>query len=73
MRQVGRTGTFIAVARLVSALAPPPSLLSLVAAPPPPWQLVLAMRAARPKMVQHRDQYLFIFQCVRDFLKTRSK
>ena len=61
------------MARLISALTPPPSLLSLVAAPPSPWQLVLGMRAARPKMVQHRDQYLFIFQCVRDFLKSRNK
>ena len=70
---MGRTGTFIAVARLISALTPPPSLLPLVAAPPSPWQMVLGMRAARPKMVQHRDQYLFIFQCVRDFLKNRNK
>ena len=61
---VGRTGTFIAVYRILQSLLSTFLLLTL----PSPWDTVLDMRSARPKMVQKREQYLFIFQCVRDFM-----
>ena len=65
---VGRTGTFIAVYRIIQ------SLLStiLVHTLPSPWDTVLDMRKARPKMVQKREQYLFIFKCIQDFLAMTS-
>ena len=49
------------------------SSVSLFSRPPSPWAVVTDMRAARPKMVQRREQYAFIFKCLRDFLAQRKK
>ena len=37
---------------------------------PSPWETVVTMRAARPMMVQQFEQYKFIFEFIRDFLKS---
>ena len=65
---VGRTGTFIAVYRIINSLLSSYIFYSL----PSPWETVMEMRLARPKMVQKKEQYLYIFQCVKDFMSMIS-
>jgi len=62
---VGRTGTFIATFRMLSSFESS-SLFSRSRASV--WDTVLDMRKARPRMVQKREQYLYIYQCIRDHL-----
>jgi len=61
---VGRSGTYIAVHKLVTDI----SRSSIMTFKPDVFSTVLAMRKARPKMVQKKEQYLHIFQCIRDSL-----
>ena len=60
---VGRTGTFIATFRLTSSI----NHMSLFSRPSV-WDTVVDMRRARPKMVQKREQYLYVYECIRDYL-----
>lgn len=59
---VGRTGTFIAVDHLVQKLIAGHQEVDI-------FNIVLAMRNERPNMVQTEDQYVFLHECIRDFLK----
>ena len=34
------------------------------------WDTVVEMRTARPKMVQKREQYLYIYSCLLDFINS---
>ena len=65
---VGRTGTLIAAFRIIQEL----KVSSFLGQVTSPWQTVVSMRAARPLMVQQSEQYLFIFQTIRDFLKLKQ-
>jgi len=61
---VGRSGTYIAVHKLVTDI----SSSTFLTYKPDVFSTVLEMRKARPKMVQKKEQYLHIFQCIRDSL-----
>ena len=63
---VGRTGTLIATFRILQEITRS-SFLSQVSSP---WETVVTMRTARPLMVQQCEQYQYIFECIRDFLKS---
>jgi protein tyrosine phosphatase len=65
---VGRTGTFIATFRHISSI----HSLSLFGRPSI-WDTVVDMRRARPKMVQNKDQYLYTYKCLRDYMLVESK
>ena len=65
---VGRTGTLIAAFRIIQEM----KRSSFLGQVPSPWETVVSMRAARPMMVQQSEQYLFIFQTIRDFLKLKQ-
>ena len=65
---VGRTGTLIATFRILQEISRS-SFLSQVSSP---WETVITMRTARPMMVQQFEQYHYIFQCIRDFLKSNQ-
>ena len=32
------------------------------------WECVVEMRRARPKMVQKREQYAYIYHCLSDYM-----
>ena len=54
---VGRTGTFIAVDRMLQLLETRPPTVSI-------FELVLEMRHYRPLMVQTEEQYVYIHECL---------
>ena len=61
---VGRTGTFIAVFKLVKDyMNSKVRVLDFK-------KTVLEMRKSRMKMVQKKEQYVYIFKCLRDEVKT---
>ena len=61
---VGRTGTFIAVFKLVKDyMNSKVKALDLK-------KIVLEMRKSRMKMVQKKEQYVYIFKCLREEVKT---
>lgn len=65
---VGRTGTFIAVDRLLQQLAneqPPPPRLNL-------FSVVMELRRNRVLMVQTEDQFVYVHECVRDAILQRG-
>ena len=61
---VGRTGTFIAVFKLLS------DYHEETKDKIDPYSTVLEMRGCRMKMVQKKEQYVYIFKCLRDEVKT---
>ena len=63
---VGRTGTFIAVFKLVKDYSN-----SKVRALDFK-KTVLEMRSCRMKMVQKKEQYVYIFKCIREEVKTEE-
>ena len=63
---VGRTGTFIAVYKLVSDYQD--SKKENIE----PYSTVLEMRQCRMKMVQKKEQYAYIFKCLRDEIKSEE-
>ena len=65
---VGRTGTFIATFRHTASI----NSMSLFSRPSI-WDTVMDMRRARPKMVQKKEQYLYVYQCLRDYLLKDTK
>lgn len=60
---VGRTGTFIATHRLLEN-ADHTAILGR----PNVWDTVVDMRTARPKMVQKKEQYGYIYSCIHDHM-----
>ena len=63
---VGRTGTFIAVFKLVKDyMNSKVKALDLK-------KIVLEMRKSRMKMVQKKEQYVYIFKCLREEVKTEE-
>ncbi|XP_021372257.1 tyrosine-protein phosphatase 10D-like isoform X2 [Mizuhopecten yessoensis] len=60
---VGRTGTFIAVDHLIQKLNAGHQEVDI-------FNMVLGMRNERPNMVQTEDQYIFIHECIKDFLSS---
>ena len=63
---VGRTGTFIAVYKLINDfLNNKVSVLDV-------HDTVLDMRRCRMKMVQKKEQYAYIFKCLRDEIKSED-
>ena len=60
---VGRTGTFIAVYKLVDDYHDEKKIRLC------PFTTVLEMRKQRMKMVQKPAQYVYIFKCLRDEIK----
>eukprot|EP00092_Neocalanus_flemingeri_P076094 GFUD01094343.1.p1 GENE.GFUD01094343.1~~GFUD01094343.1.p1 ORF type:complete len:188 (-),score=73.12 GFUD01094343.1:16-579(-) len=60
---VGRTGTFIAVYKLIEDYFNPKEKVLQ------PFQTVLEMRRQRMKMVQKPPQYVYIVQCVREVVR----
>ena len=65
---VGRTGTFIATYRHTASI----NNMALFSRPSV-WDTVVDMRKARPKMVQKKEQYLYVYQCIRDYLLQEAK
>ena len=63
---VGRTGTFIAVSKLIS------DYHNLKKDVMDPYYTLLQMRRCRPKMVQKREQYAYIFKCLRDEIRSED-
>ena len=63
---VGRTGTFIAVYKLSEDFSNSKVKVLDVK------NTVLAMRSCRMKMVQKREQYAYIFKCLRDEIKSEA-
>ena len=63
---VGRTGTFIAVYKLVADYAND-SVMELDL-----FQTVVEMRKQRVKMVQKQEQYIYIVKCVRDYVSAQE-
>ncbi|XP_030646855.1 receptor-type tyrosine-protein phosphatase eta isoform X2 [Chanos chanos] len=61
---VGRTGTFVALDRLIFQIERE-SVADV-------YGVVHDMRMQRPLMVQTEDQYVFIHQCVMDIIKSRT-
>ena len=63
---VGRTGTFIAVFKLVKDyMNSKVRVLDFK-------KTVLEMRKSRMKMVQKKEQYVYIFKCIREEVKTEE-
>ena len=63
---VGRTGTFIAVFKLVKDyMNTKVKVLDLK-------KIVLEMRKSRMKMVQKKEQYVYVFKCLREEVKTEE-
>ena len=63
---VGRTGTFIAVFKLVKDyMNSKVRVLDFK-------KTVLEMRKSRMKMVQKKEQYVYIFKCLREEVKTEE-
>lgn len=63
---VGRTGTFICLYKLMSDyFSPKVEQLD-------PFKTVLEMRTQRMKMVQKPSQYVYIFRCVKDMVRTEE-
>ena len=63
---VGRTGTFIAVFKLVKDyMNSKVKVLDLK-------KTVLEMRKSRMKMVQKKEQYVYVFKCLREEVKTEE-
>ena len=63
---VGRTGTFIAVFKLVKDyMNSKVRVLDFK-------KTVLEMRKCRMKMVQKKEQYVYIFKCIREEVKTEE-
>ena len=61
---VGRTGTFIAVYKLTNDfLNNKVKVLDV-------HETVLEMRRTRMKMVQKKEQYLYVYKCLRDEIKS---
>ena len=60
---VGRTGTFIAVYKLIEDYFNPKEKVL------DPFQTVLEMRRQRMKMVQKPPQYVYIFKCLSEMVK----
>ena len=65
---VGRTGTFIATFRHTASIN-----TMVLFSRPSIWDTVLEMRRARPKMVQKKEQYLYVYQCLRDYVLQEVK
>ena len=63
---MGRTGTFIAVYKLSEDFSNSKVKVLDVK------NTVLAMRSCRMKMVQKREQYAYIFKCLRDEIKSEA-
>ena len=63
---VGRTGTFIAVFKLVKDYTN--SRIRALDFK----KTVLEMRKSRMKMVQKKEQYVYIFKCIREEVKTEE-
>ena len=63
---VGRTGTFIAVYKLIT------DYHNLMKHNVDPYVTVLQMRRCRMKMVQKKEQYAYIFKCLRDEIKSED-
>ena len=63
---VGRTGTFIAVYKLVSDYMDSKVRALHVK------KTVLQMRRCRMRMVQKKEQYAYIFKCLRDVVRTEQ-
>ena len=63
---VGRTGTFIAVFKLVK------DYLNSKVRALDFKKTVLEMRNCRMKMVQKKEQYVYIFKCLREEVKTEE-
>uniref|UniRef100_K7F4E6 Receptor-type tyrosine-protein phosphatase eta n=1 Tax=Pelodiscus sinensis TaxID=13735 RepID=K7F4E6_PELSI len=61
---VGRTGTFIAIDRLIQQM----ELEHMIDV----YGVVYDLRMHRPLMVQTEDQYIFLNQCVLDIIKSQS-
>jgi len=60
---VGRTGTYIATQRLMETIEQP-----AIFGRPCVWDAVVEMRSARPKMVQKKEQYVYIYSCLLDHM-----
>ena len=63
---VGRTGTFIAVDRMLQLLETRPPTVSI-------FELVLEMRHHRPLMVQTEEQYMYIHECLLRALESEGR
>ena len=63
---VGRTGTFIAVFKLVK------DYMNSKVRALDFKKTVLEMRNCRMKMVQKKEQYIYIFKCLREEVKTEE-
>ena len=63
---VGRTGTFIAVYKLLNDYHDETKERI------DPYSTVLEMRGCRMKVVQKKEQYVYIFKCLRDEVKTEE-
>ena len=63
---VGRTGTFIAVFKLVK------DYMNSKVKALDFKKTVLEMRNCRMKMVQKKEQYVYIFKCIREEVKTEE-
>ena len=63
---VGRTGTFIAVFKLVS------DYMNSKVRALDVKKTVLQMRRCRMRMVQKKEQYAYIFKCLRDVVRTEQ-
>ncbi|KAM7041643.1 receptor-type tyrosine-protein phosphatase eta isoform 2-T2 [Acridotheres tristis] len=62
---VGRTGTFIAIDRLIQQMEMESSV--------DVYGVVYDLRMHRPLMVQTEDQYVFLNQCVMDIIKSKGE
>ena len=63
---VGRTGTFIAVHKMIDDFSNKKvSVLDVK-------KTVLEMRRCRMKMVQKKEQYVYVFKCLRDEIKSEQ-
>ncbi|NXD33838.1 PTPRJ phosphatase, partial [Copsychus sechellarum] len=62
---VGRTGTFIAIDRLIQQMEMESSV--------DVYGVVFDLRMHRPLMVQTEDQYVFLNQCVMDIIKSQRE
>ena len=63
---IGRTGTFIAVFKLVK------DYMNRKVRALDVKKTVLEMRRCRMKMVQKKEQYVYIFKCIREEVKTEE-
>lgn len=65
---VGRTGTYIATQRLMDTIEHP-----AIFGRPCVWDAVVEMRSARPKMVQKKEQYVYIYSCLLDHMNAARR